>query len=69
MTLRETVAKSLEALGEKRVTAKTEKFWVYTRSTGGFYFLGKNGAVRVGRTATDSIPLSEPVRRALLRGT
>ncbi len=67
MTLRDTIAKTLEAKDEKSV-GFTKKFLIYTRSAGGYYFLGKNGAVRVGRTVTTSIPLNEPARRALLRG-
>lgn len=66
MTLRDTVAKALEAQGEKRVEYRSDRYWVYTRLVGGFYFLGKNGAVRVGKTATDSIPLSENGRQVLL---
>jgi hypothetical protein len=40
-----------------------------SRETGqkiGFYFVGRAGALRVGRTVTESIPVPVTIRRRLL---
>ena len=33
---------------------------------GWFYWLGKNGALRVGLTSTDSVPINELTKKRLL---
>jgi hypothetical protein len=57
MTQRERNAERLRAAGEKAVLDKdTKRYWVYTcsRRPGEFYWLGKAGAVRIGRTISGS---------------
>ena len=57
MTLRDRIELALIAQGE-RVHTKTSKYLVLTRAKGGFYFVGKSGGLRAGRTASSSFTLT-----------
>ncbi len=75
-TLQKRFAAALEARGEVLVK-KTERYWVYTRrrpltdrgwigNTPLYYYLGKAGAVRVGRTIAESSAVREELKHRLL---
>jgi hypothetical protein len=66
-TLRERYIAGLIAIGETKVKS-TFKYEVYTRSAGagGFYYVGRAGALRVGVSIAHSIPCSDEFKRALL---
>lgn len=67
-TIRDQLIQALERRGETIVqTAKSTKFIVMTRQAGGFYYLGKAGALRVGRTVAES-RAAEYLRDTLLSG-
>lgn len=58
---------ALASRGLKEVTATTRKYRVFTgRTEGQFYFVGKAGALRRGRTVTDSVSLERTLFRAEL---
>lgn len=44
--------------GLREVNGRTQKYRVFARPDGKFWFIGKNGALRFGRTVSDSISLS-----------
>lgn len=57
--------------GHCLVTSKTGKYTTLTRASDGegrmtFYFVGRSGALRAGRTVTESIPVSDRFKEALL---
>lgn len=57
-TLQQRIIEALETLGCRRVEGKSTRYIVMTRLQGeGFYFIGKNGAFRAGRTVTSSMSL------------
>lgn len=66
-TLQERYAAALEAIGERRVKG-TFKYSKYTRFEGGFYYLGRAGALRIGHTIRGSIPVTEKFKQKLLAG-
>jgi hypothetical protein len=71
-TIHDRLVAALTARGETLVPGRSTKYTVLTRTkrdTGeslGFYFVGRAGALRVGRTVTESIPVPEAVRARLL---
>lgn len=69
-TLHDRLVAALLARGERIVeNARTTRYTVLTREGGGgFYFVGKAGALRIGRTVADSHPAAESVRRRFLDG-
>lgn len=57
-TLQARIIDALEALGCKRVEGKTRRYVVLTKMRDeGFYFVGKNGALRAGKNVTSSVSL------------
>ncbi len=71
MTLQQRFAKALEQRGEKLVKT-TSKVWVYSAPSGTldgkpvYFYLGKAGSLRIGRTMADSRPVSTPGKQKLL---
>jgi hypothetical protein len=67
-TLQERFIRALQARGSRRVEARTQKYVVLTRPIreGTFYYVGRNGALRMGRIATRTMPCSEQFKAALL---
>jgi hypothetical protein len=60
MTMQMRLVVALQARGAKLVTpSPTRKYIVLTREPWGFYYVGKNGALRVGRTVSGSIPVDK----------
>lgn len=57
MTKQEIICNKL-ALTLKEVKGKTSKYRVFDRKNGQFYFVGKNGALRTGKSVSDSISLT-----------
>jgi hypothetical protein len=71
-TIYDRLVAALTARGETLVPGRSSKYTVLTRTsreTGqkiGFYFVGRAGALRVGRSMTESIPVPAAVRARLL---
>jgi hypothetical protein len=71
-TIHDRLVAALTARGETLVPGRSTKYTVLTRTkrdTGeslGFYFVGRAGALRVGRKVTESIPVSEAIKKKLL---
>lgn len=67
-TLQQRFISSLEAVGYTRVmNAKSRKYIVMHRAQEpGFYYVGSSGALRVGRSVSESHPVSDGVKRELL---
>jgi hypothetical protein len=71
-TIHDRLVAALTARGETLVPGRSTKYTVLTRTkrdTGeslGFYFVGRAGALRIGRKVTESIPLSEMIKKRLL---
>lgn len=66
MTLLERFSNALERKGETKVQSRSDKYVTYTRSAGGFYFLGRSGAVRYGKCASKSFAASDKFKELLL---
>jgi hypothetical protein len=68
-TLRESFITALEREGEKQVIdSRSTNYATMTRKQGGFYFIGKSGAVRYGDTSSESYPVSKLRKYQLLCG-
>lgn len=65
-TLQERYIAALTSLGAKVVPGKTRRYTTLARPLGGFYFVGKAGAVRRGDSVKASIPCSAPFKKSLL---
>jgi hypothetical protein len=65
-TMKEKFAAALERLGEHKVESRSSRYEVYSRARGGFYFLGRSGALRVGRNAATSRPVNERFKASLI---
>jgi hypothetical protein len=71
-TIHDRLVAALIARGESLVPKRSTKYTALTRTkrdTGeslGFYFVGRAGALRVGRKVTESIPVSEGIKKRLL---
>lgn len=64
-TLREKFIQALTKAGETEVK-RTHKFIVFTRQTGGHYYIGASGSLRFGQTVTGSIPVNHTFKQLLL---
>jgi len=64
-TLQERFVEAFWKMGEREVK-RTSKYIVFSRTEGSFYYIGRNGAVRVGRNVTDSVPLLPKTKQRLL---
>lgn len=64
-TLKDRFVAALEARGEKKVK-ETFKYAVYSRAAGGFYYVGRSGALRVGNTVGGSVPVNNKVKAIML---
>lgn len=63
MTKQQEICSKLEARGLKRDnSARTSKYIVYNAGNGVKYFVGKNGALRKGKSIADSISLTGLLR-------
>jgi len=60
-TIADRIVSALLARGEREVTStsRSRKYRCFTRSVnGGFYWVGRCGALRIGQTSTGSLALS-----------
>lgn len=58
VTIREKLVIVMEALGYLREEkTRASNYLVYYRPNGGYYFIGRHGALRRGRTVRDSFSL------------
>jgi len=66
-TLRKQYVAALEARGCKPCVSRSRKYLCYTGPQPGlFYFIGVSGSLRVGRCRTESVPVSDRIKRLLL---
>ena len=65
MTIKEKLIAALKARGFKAVESRTRKYEVFKGDGDKLIFVGKAGALRIGKTVTDSIP-SERFKAMLL---
>jgi len=67
--LRETYAAGLLTLGYRRVDHSSQRYWVFRKYGVPFLFLGKAGAVRMGRSkrADLSFPVDPHFKQTLLQ--
>lgn len=67
-TLQEQYASALLSRGETEIHGRSSRYRVFTRSRHDdtFYFLGKAGALRAGRSVSHSTPTSETFKELLL---
>ena len=68
-TIQSRLADALVASGEHIVPSRTQKYIVYTRKAGGFWFLGKSGALRYGENASGSFSASDRLKSKILGET
>jgi hypothetical protein len=66
-TLRQIFIAALIAKGERQVK-ETHKFVVFTKATGGYYYIGRSGSLRFGSTVANSIPASDRFKKELVDG-
>jgi hypothetical protein len=65
MTQQEKLIRGLLALGRFEVK-RTHRYVIFTRREGGFYYVGKNGALRSGNNVTDSLPCSTHIKLKIM---
>lgn len=65
-TMRARYLSALLLRGEKQVPSKSSKYLTVTRKGGGFYFIGRSGALRVGYNSSQSLACNDRFKRALL---
>ena len=69
-TLAERYAEALVAKGHTEVITRSRKYRCFSGPHPGlFFYIGKAGSLRVGRCRTESHPVSDRVKRALLDAT
>jgi hypothetical protein len=70
MTIQNRIAKALLARGEKEITRGNDHYRKFTRTfqgvSCGFYFVGKAGALRVGKTVSSSCSMLPAAKARLL---
>ena len=67
ITLQQRLIKALIATGRGMpVESRSRKYITLKRPDGSFYFVGKAGALRFGKTVTASIAVPEDFKRRLL---
>ena len=66
-TLQQRLVDALIASGRGTpVTSRSRKYVTLKRPDGGFYFVGKAGALRFGKTVTDSMAAPDEFKQRLL---
>lgn len=61
------VAALIDRLGAVDVPSRSNKYITLQRPDGAYYFVGRAGAVRAGRSVSESVPLPDEIKRRLLR--
>lgn len=68
VTIENKLCEHLISLGYRTVLSRSKKYSVYTSSTPDeFYFVGRGGALRKGRTATESFSLEGATKDHFLK--
>ena len=80
MTLRQRMMKALELRGERPVPSRSSKYLCYTHTikrtdtqhpfgqqNESYYWLGRSGALRVGRISSNTVPVSDKFKELLLK--
>ncbi len=66
-TFQERFIAALTAEGYERIiSVRTHKYVVFRRDAEYYYYLGKSGSLRIGRTVATSIPCRNSFKAALL---
>lgn len=66
MTLKEKYIAGLLKKGEQKLK-DTACYTIFTRAHGGYYYIGTNGALRIGRTRSRSVPASDAFKSSLIQ--
>lgn len=68
MSKTEQIITGLKRFGAVEVKSRSAKYrtFIDPRCNGRFIFVGKKGAVRVGRTSSKSVPLSDANKQSLM---
>lgn len=71
MTLRDRVIEKLKARGCRELPSPSRKYrkFTYPQSSDRFYWVGKAGALRIGRTVGESFSVSSAMHFALKKET
>jgi hypothetical protein len=69
LTIHDRIVDALIARGAELVQHRTTKYTVLTRSGATFFFVGRAGALRAGRTIRLSRPVPSAFKAELLAGT
>lgn len=67
-TMQDKYVQFLIDAGEIEIPFKSRKYRVFTNKTGGFYYLGKSGAFRVGKSIADSVPCRVMAKKIITDG-
>lgn len=71
MTIQAKLVGALQSEGEKVIESRTSKYIVLTRSTNSeelpYFYVGKNGALRTGKTVASSLSIPNKAKRLLDR--
>lgn len=62
-TRQEAICNKILAKGLKEVKGKSTKYRTFKRENGEFYFVGKNGALRTGKSVSDSFSITSLVAK------
>lgn len=65
-TLRDKFAAALVKRGSRQVEGRSQKFLTFTRDDATFYFVGRAGSLRAGRSSSSSVPCSDKFKAHLL---
>lgn len=68
-TLRERLMQALTKRGERQISSRSYKHLTFTRKEGGYYFIGRSGALRHGNVSSNSIPVNQGLYQSLLSET
>ena len=65
-TMQQKFIEALVRRGCVEIPNRSSIYKVFTRQEGGFYYVGRAGALRVGKTIAGSFPVSEKFKKIIL---
>lgn len=65
-TLREKYIEALKAKSYEEVNSRSSKYVVFRRDAEFYFYIGKSGSLRIGRTITGSVPVTKAYKNSLL---
>lgn len=65
-TQQEKICAALAERHIREITGKTRRYRVFADGAGGFYYVGKNGALRRGPSIRGSLPVNRKFRDSLI---